>query len=546
MKKFFLLITLSFIMILSFHANAQNIVYPNPGGGATPYRYPFDGEYGFTYNASIYNKANIGVGGSITDIGYYVVSTCPDSVMVTITYEQRNTAEFGGNSTFGALTTNGFQVFQEKVLFNAMGYYFFHLDFPINYDTTKNLGIYIACGWQGTGPSNPPTFANVPVNSGTDFVNMSWGQDNSYPFSQIGQLTNYLPYVALKYDAPMEPVLVPLIKNCDEIDLTSVAMMTNDQVLIATNFDGTFYDPQCGRSYVAGDTLADGSTIVYSGPDGNIDQIGTIPGQLYQYKIWAYDDEQVYSETGYDCEIASTMNIPYATNFNGGSGPGVGIFTTMENLSGHGSIDQGLTAEMISVGMNEYFYTPYLCNTTNQSKLLVSYRILDISGYPGSPTSGAEIDSIKIGIQEGLGSFVWLYSINQGNHVPSLDFDTLEIPIGSYTNEPVRIQIRAIGGTGDYYIDFDFVQITDPTGIENSEASPINLFPNPANDFVTINIDDQAVNSIQILNLAGQEVMSITEIDSDQILIDIRELIPGMYIIETTGKYISRGRFIKQ
>lgn len=538
-------VLLMLILLLSIQSNAQNIVYAAPSGGATPYRYPFDGEYGFTYNASIYNKANIGVGGSITDIGYYVVNTCPDSVMVTITYEQRNTAEFGGTSTFGALTTNGFQVFQKKVLFNTMGYYFFHLDLPINYDTTKHLGIYIANGWQGTGPSNPPTFANIPVNSGTDFVNMTWGQDNSYPFSQNGQLSNYIPYIALKYDAPMEPVLVPMIKNCDEVDLTSVAIMTNDQVLVATNFDGTFYDPQCGRNYNTGDTLNDGSLILYSGPDGNFDQIGTSPGQLYHYKIWSYDDEFVYSETGYDCEIASTTNIPYSTNFNGGSGPGVGITTTMENLHDHGLIDQGLTAEMTSVGMTEFMYTPYLCNTTSQSKILVSYRILNISGFPGTATSGADIDTIRIGIQEGIGAFAWLYYITPANHVPSTQFDTLEIPIGIYYNEPVRVQIRAKGGTGDYYIDIDFVKITDPTGIDYSEINPLNLFPNPATDFVILNNENQLYQKIRIRNLAGQEMLSISDIDSDQISIDVEELDPGMYIIEAIGSTTSIGRFIK-
>lgn len=545
MKKMIKLAVVILMQILLVEVQAQyspNIVYPS-GGGTTQQYYPFDGSYGYTYNTSIYNKANIGVSGNLSEIGYYVATPCSDSVIVTIKLEELNNSEFGGYDTWGGVSTNGFEVFQQKVAFTTVGFYFFDLEVPYYYDSIYNLGVYISCAWGGTGPAAPPKFACTTVNSGTDFVNMSWGQDNTFPISQMSQLTNHLPYIALKFNAPSPAVITSSITDCGESELFCIAIGSTDKVLVASNTAGSFADPGCGIEYNAGDTLSDGSEIIYSGDDITFTHSGLQPATMNYYKIWSYDEFNIYSETGNETNVLSNYNIPYSTNFDGGSGLPNGFSGGWAVLPDHGETDQGISAELTPSVTVRHAYSPDFCELTANSKFIFDYRIVNISGYPNIGTPAAEIDSINIKMRNpATGTYSIIYSINPSNHTASNDFTHIEIPAGAYSGGLTKIIISAYSGTGSYFVDIDNFAITDPSGIADNNQDILNIYPNPANHVLNVTVNE--AGPVNVIDITGRIVMHLENTAGETISIDISELNSGLYLIQTAEGSVAR--FIKE
>lgn len=543
MKKMITLMVVLLLQFLLVEAKAQyspNIVYPS-GGGDTQEFYPFDGSYGFSYNTSIYNKANIGVSGNLSEIGYYVATPCSDSVTVTIKLEELNNSEFGGYDTWGGVSTNGFEVFQQKVAFTSVGFYFFDLEVPYYYDSIYNLGVYISCAWGGTGPAFPPKFACSTVNSATDFVNMSWGQDNSFPISQLSQLTNHLPYVALKFNAPTPAIISSSIIDCNEAELLAIAFGSNDKVLVVSNHTGSFSSPACGTEYAAGDTLYDGSEVLYSGIDGTFIHSGLQSGTLNHYKIWAYDEYFIYSETGNETDIVSNYNIPYITSFDGGLGLPNGFSGGWTNEPGHGATDQGLTAELTPAVSVRHFFSPYFCALTSNSILTFDYRIVNIAGYPNTATPSTEIDSVLIKMfNPSTGLYSTLFAITPANHAASTSFTNLEFPVGGFSGGLTKVVVSAYSGTGSYFVDIDNFAITDPSGIQGQETENLKIYPNPAENI--LNIEPSESGFVKILDITGRVILSQEHAGNKSLTIDISALNPGIYLIETgtsdTTKFI--------
>lgn len=538
MIKLLVVVLLQFLLIDAQAQYSPNIVYPS-GGGATQEYYPFDGSYGFSYNTSIYNKSNIGVSGNLIEIGYYVATPCSDSVTVTIKLEELNNSEFGGYDTWGGVSTNGFQVFQQKVAFTTIGFYFFDLEVPYYYDSIYNLGVYISCAWGGTGPAAPPKFACSTVNSGTDFVNMSWGQDNSFPISQLSQLTDHLPYVALKFNAPTPAVITSSITDCGESELFCIAIGSTDKVLVATNNSGSFSDPGCGIGYIAGDTLSDGTKIIYSGDDITFTHTGLLPATLNYYKIWSYDEFNIYSATGNETNVLSNYNIPYSTNFDGGSGLPNGFSGGWAVMPDHGETDQGITAELTPSVTMRHAYSPDFCELTANSKFIFDYRIVNISGYPNTGTPAGEIDSINIKMRNhATGTYSTIYSINPSNHIASNDFTHIEIPVGAYSGGLTKIIISAYSGTGSYFVDIDNFAITDPSGIADQATEQLNIYPNPATNVLHVIIDE--AGPVHIYDITGRSLIELESPGNETLRIDISTFNSGLYLVQSGSREVAR------
>nr|HPM40602.1 T9SS type A sorting domain-containing protein [Bacteroidales bacterium] len=74
-----------------------------------------------------------------------------------------------------------------------------------------------------------------------------------------------------------------------------------------------------------------------------------------------------------------------------------------------------------------------------------------------------------------------------------------------------------------------FVYI-NPNNINDFE-SQINIYPNPATDFINIKFDNN-INSIEIFDLLGNKINAQMTHVSDYIVIPISELQPGIYILQ--------------
>ncbi len=77
------------------------------------------------------------------------------------------------------------------------------------------------------------------------------------------------------------------------------------------------------------------------------------------------------------------------------------------------------------------------------------------------------------------------------------------------------------------YIDFDNMSF-QALAVENNEMQNISVYPNPANNMVTVeNVNDA---SISILNMLGQEIIT-KKANSKREILDVSMLVDGTYII---------------
>ena len=109
------------------------------------------------------------------------------------------------------------------------------------------------------------------------------------------------------------------------------------------------------------------------------------------------------------------------------------------------------------------------------------------------------------------------------------------------------------GNNQDYYlIKTDSLGIVDTLFSSNASQSfskdgalHLTIFPNPVNKILSVNNSPFAINKIEIFNLMGEKVISIT--GTELKTIDCRDLPPGNYILQANGRdRVWRGTFIKE
>ena len=77
----------------------------------------------------------------------------------------------------------------------------------------------------------------------------------------------------------------------------------------------------------------------------------------------------------------------------------------------------------------------------------------------------------------------------------------------------------------------------------SSPANNIRIYPNPANDELIISIPNGKVENAEILNIAGEEVLS-QSFSSGRVSLGMEKLQPGIYMIKVNGEYV--GKVVKQ
>ncbi|HXB39824.1 MAG TPA: T9SS type A sorting domain-containing protein [Bacteroidia bacterium] len=84
-------------------------------------------------------------------------------------------------------------------------------------------------------------------------------------------------------------------------------------------------------------------------------------------------------------------------------------------------------------------------------------------------------------------------------------------------------------------------------GIKESAIGNFGIYPNPANDFLTIILDKQGNNNVEIINTLGETVKQIN-IGETQNKISISDLASGIYYVKvfTSGKQLSVSRIVIQ
>lgn len=69
------------------------------------------------------------------------------------------------------------------------------------------------------------------------------------------------------------------------------------------------------------------------------------------------------------------------------------------------------------------------------------------------------------------------------------------------------------------------------TGIASADDTQIRVYPQPANDLLTVQMEDGGFTTLELLSLDGRTVRSITVLGRDRLDVSVQGLAPGMYML---------------
>jgi sialate O-acetylesterase len=109
---------------------------------------------------------------------------------------------------------------------------------------------------------------------------------------------------------------------------------------------------------------------------------------------------------------------------------------------------------------------------------------------------------------------------------------------------PFRTDTYA-GWTGATYIDMPY---PISTGLNNSIALKINLFPNPANDLLHLTFENNDIQQIEILDFTGKVVFSKNNIETASENVNVSKFAQGIYLLKYQQKDGAWGstKFVKE
>ena len=112
------------------------------------------------------------------------------------------------------------------------------------------------------------------------------------------------------------------------------------------------------------------------------------------------------------------------------------------------------------------------------------------------------------------------------------------------TNYEIQVQAVCANGTSDWCTAIT-AQTTN-VGIENYLESSVTLYPNPAKEYVDIRVNDLNVTGMQVYDVYGKLINTITVIDNPT-RINVSSLANGMYFVRvTTEEGVVTKQFVKK
>lgn len=129
---------------------------------------------------------------------------------------------------------------------------------------------------------------------------------------------------------------------------------------------------------------------------------------------------------------------------------------------------------------------------------------------------------------------------NNGNYGPVAQYQTTgRYQAYSTTLYPTYDLLGNPRLTSSGQIGIGAIQATGTTSISELNDATISVYPNPANDFFTVEWNEASTGEITLMNLVGQAVMN-QKIDGTSVSCDASQLESGVYIaiIELEGKIV--------
>jgi hypothetical protein len=285
---------------------------------------PFGMHYGYERSASLITYSDILTYGFITSLGWKVQwgsqELCPTKI-----YLKQTVLGSLNAVTWSSLTAGATLVYDAITSFPSDGWQTIDIaDFPYS---TSNLLVLCETNYGPVPPLDYPWFYYSL--SGNQNKHEFWRNvDNTIPTGN-GTPDKLRPDIQITY-LPISPHNPPSgfiarAVSFFQVDLTWTKNSAGDNVLVAYNTTNNFGTPN--GTYVQGNTIAGGGTVIYNGSGTSFNQTtGLSPATTYYYMAWSvYSSPPSYSEYG-TVTMATTLcdviNVyPFVTDFESANFP---------------------------------------------------------------------------------------------------------------------------------------------------------------------------------------------------------------------------------
>ena len=356
--------------------------------------------------------------------------------------------------------------------------------------------------------STPVTSIEFEYKAGTAILNHTWtGNIGSYQHAVVS-----LPPITA--DPGLQNVIVAVVKlNTNQVDTVTA----NNQKIIqfeyvnhpyglphVENFEGTTFPPAGWVLNRAGDAYS-------------VWDIDNTVAQAGINSMFAFNTVLLFDNSGRREEILSPV-----VNLQSMPNPGVSF----------------------DVSYNYHRYTPpYLVTTTDFADTLEVYISTDCgdSFQRIYKKGGADLATFSQPIVNALNlNTIFGTPADSNWRMESIDLT----PYAGSGEAIVKFSyVSALGG----FINIDNVRFHNTLGVpEVSQSSKMEVYPNPAKDWVTIDAGTEVIKDVVVMDLAGRIVQEVGGTGSaGKVLLNTSSLVPGYYMIKSrTDKSVNTSKVL--
>ncbi|MGJ8683858.1 MAG: T9SS type A sorting domain-containing protein [Nonlabens sp.] len=305
------------------------------------------------------------------------------------------------------------------------------------------------------------------------------------------------------------------------------------------------YGPQGFDQATAG-TLLTGPTV--SSP---YTLTGLTPNSVYDYYVRTVCAGNVSNWNGpfTFTSLFEPSNLPYNTSFENDefsyygwrferdpSGT-VGNFWQSVNFgAGDPSVQDGAYSARVGAGVTTAQANDWIISSGVN---LAANQTVNISFYTGAIQTGSTTDAAyNLTVGTAQNSAAQTTSIASG---VSFNNTAFQINNHSYTAPSAGVyyfgvqNAIAANPAGSVFWALDNFTIDTTATVDDIAANTFRIYPNPANDIITINSDNHTIKNLSITDMNGREVMNTNVDDKLSTQLDVTNLSSGLYLMSISS-----------
>jgi len=332
-----------------------------------------------------------------------------------------------------------------------------------------------------------------------------------------------------------------------QINLSWGLNTNNDEVLIATSTTGTIGAPTKGSTYIAGNSIPGGGTVIFAGNATSFNHTSLTSGSNYYYRIWSKNSSNEYSAgvSAKSATYCATPSIPYTQGFNGYelSPCWIAELVTQGQVErAAASITQVKTSAYPdatpSEGSHMIKFNSMDCGVGNIMRLSSpafssvgqSQLYLNFSWFRSNGTT--ELDNVKI--QWSTDGATW----NDGtsylryNSTTGWTQQSYKLPDAALNQNNLKVAFLFTSEFGyNCYLDDVRIESTS-TGIDEVNQYNIMIYPNPSKGSFKIKTSNSYKNVIiEVHDICGKLVFKQVFSNSNEASIELTNQPKGLYFI---------------